>query len=95
MIEFEKILIKENRGSIQVDVSDEGIGIAKKDLGKIFEKFQQVDSRMTRKAGGTGLGLAITRHLVESHGGKIWVKSKIGKGSTFSFTLSKNPAHAL
>lgn len=82
-----KIAIKDNPDSIQVDISDQGIGIAEKDLEDIFEKFQQVDSKMTRKAGGTGLGLPITRHLVETHGGKIWVKSKAGKGSTFSFSL--------
>lgn len=85
-----KILIKEIPDCIQVDVADEGIGIAKNNLENIFEKFQRVDSKMTRKTGGTGLGLAITKHLVEVHGGNIWVKSKLGEGSTFSFTLSKN-----
>ena len=85
-----KIAIKNNSNSIQVDVSDQGIGVAEKDLKNIFEKFQQVDSKMTRKAGGTGLGLSITKHLVEAHGGKIWVKSKVGKGSTFSFSLPIN-----
>ncbi|MBI2654740.1 GAF domain-containing protein [Candidatus Woesearchaeota archaeon] len=84
-----KIIIKENPNNIQVDVIDEGIGIAEKDHANIFEKFQQVDTKMTRKAGGTGLGLTITKHLVEAHGGNIWVKSKLGKGSTFSFTLRK------
>lgn len=82
-----KIVIKENHDNIQVDVTDEGIGIAEKDLKNLFEKFQQVDNKMTRKTGGTGLGLAITKHLVEAHGGKIWVKSKVGEGSTFSFSL--------
>lgn len=85
-----KIAVKETPDKIQVDVADEGIGIAEKDLKTIFEKFQQVDSKMTRKAGGTGLGLPITKHLVEAHGGKIWVQSKLGEGSTFSFTLKKN-----
>lgn len=81
------IEIKKSLDNIQVDVSDQGIGISEKDLENIFEKFQQVDSKMTRKAGGTGLGLPITKHLVEAHGGKIWVKSKVGKGSVFSFSL--------
>jgi len=85
-----KIVIKEKPKFIQVDVIDQGTGIAEKDLEPIFGRFHQVDSKMTRKVGGTGLGLAITKHLVESHGGKIRVKSKLGEGSTFSFTISKN-----
>ena len=84
------ITIKEDDKNIRIDVRDGGLGIAGKDMHLLFEKFQQLDSKMTRKAGGTGLGLAITKHLVESHGGKIWVKSKLGKGSVFSFTLAKN-----
>ncbi len=84
-----QISIKENDEDIQVDVVDYGVGIAKKDHKKLFGKFSQIDSKMTRKAGGTGLGLAITKNLVESHGGKILVKSELGKGSTFSFTISK------
>lgn len=82
-----RINITENQNNIQLDVVDEGIGIARKDLETIFEKFRQVDSKMTRKTGGTGLGLAITKHLVEAHGGEIWAKSEVGKGSIFSFTL--------
>lgn len=74
---------------VQIDVIDQGIGISKKDHDKIFAKFHQVDSEMTRDVGGTGLGLAIIKHLIESHGGKIWVKSELGRGSTFSFTLKK------
>ncbi len=85
-----KIRIKENNDNVQIDINDEGIGIAEHDLGKLFGKFQQLDSKMTRKVGGTGLGLAITKHLVEAHGGKIWVNSQLGKGTTFSFTISKN-----
>ena len=85
-----RVTVKENSDNIQVDITDQGIGIAEKDLKNIFEKFQQVDTKMTRKAGGTGLGLPITKHLVEAHGGKIWVKSEIGEGSTFSFSLPLN-----
>lgn len=82
-----KIAVKETGNAIRVDVADQGIGISENDQGKIFKKFSQVDSKMTRKVGGTGLGLAITKNLIESHGGKIWVDSETGKGSRFSFTL--------
>jgi two-component system, OmpR family, sensor histidine kinase VicK len=56
-------------------------------LASIFERFQQVDSSDSRKKGGTGLGLTICRKIIEQHGGKIWVDSTLGVGSTFSFTL--------
>ena len=82
-----KVSVSTENGFIEVSVADQGIGIAKKDFDKLFQKFQQVDSKMTRNVGGTGLGLAITKHLVEAHGGKVSVESRVGKGSTFSFTL--------
>jgi two-component system phosphate regulon sensor histidine kinase PhoR len=66
-------------------VHDTGIGIAEDDLPRIFERFFKADR--ARSGGGTGLGLAISRHLVEAHGGKIWVESIEGKGSTFSFSI--------
>ena len=84
------ISVEDKKDHIQVDIKDEGHGIPKEQVETIFEKFHQVDSNMTREVGGTGLGLAITKHLVEAHGGKIWVDSTFGKGSTFSFTLLKN-----
>ena len=68
-------------------MSDTGVGIAPEDHERIFEEFQQVDSSSTRKKGGTGLGLAIARRIVELHGGRIWVESTPGQGSTFAFTL--------
>ena len=72
---------------VEICVSDTGTGIPDDKLEHIFEEFTQVDASTTRKAGGTGLGLAITRRFVELHGGRIWVESQIGLGSTFTFTL--------
>ncbi len=68
-------------------VRDEGIGIAPEDQVKLFERFQRVDNSNTRQKSGVGLGLYITRLLVELHGGRIWVQSVVGRGSSFSFTL--------
>jgi len=74
-------------GRFLVSVSDTGPGIALADQAKIFEEFQQADSSSTRKKGGTGLGLAIAKRIIELHGGRIWVESSLGQGSTFRFTL--------
>jgi signal transduction histidine kinase len=74
-------------GTFMVAVSDTGVGIAEADQQKVFEEFQQADSSSTRKKGGTGLGLTIAKKIIELHGGRIWVESSPGKGSTFSFTL--------
>ena len=70
-----------------VAVSDTGPGLSKPDQNKIFEEFHQVDSSSTREKSGTGLGLSIAKRIVEMHGGRIWVESNPGKGSTFRFTL--------
>lgn len=80
--------VKDER-DILISVRDTGLGIAKKDMDKIFDEFRQSDRSITRGYGGIGLGLAITRRLVEMHGGHIWVDSsgEEGSGSTFSFTL--------
>jgi signal transduction histidine kinase/CheY-like chemotaxis protein len=74
-------------GEIVVSVADSGIGIAPEDQPKVFEKFKQVGDTLTDRPKGTGLGLPICKEIVEYHGGRIWVESEPGKGSTFSFTL--------
>ena len=74
-------------GEVLFEVRDTGVGIAKADLPRVFERFYKSDRARTRGQGGTGLGLAIARHIVEAHGGRIWVKSKVSKGSSFYFTL--------
>jgi signal transduction histidine kinase len=74
-------------GSVEISVSDTGIGIAPEDQPKIFEEFRQVGSDYAHKVEGTGLGLTLAKKFVELHGGKIWVESEVGKGSTFGFSL--------
>jgi signal transduction histidine kinase len=74
-------------GAFTVAVCDTGPGIAAADQAKIFEEFQQADSSITRKKGGTGLGLSLAKRIIEMHGGRLWVESEPGKGSTFYFTV--------
>jgi len=78
-------------GKVLISVIDQGIGIPKDHLPKVFDRFHRVDNRDTRKVGGTGIGLYLVKHLVEAHGGTIWVESEVGKGSNFTFVLPKIP----
>ena len=80
-------------GSYTIAVRDTGPGIAEADQAKIFEEFQQSESTQTKAKGGTGLGLAIAKRIVEMHGGRLWVESSLGGGSTFSFTLPLRVKH--
>ncbi|MEA5594191.1 ATP-binding protein [Rivularia sp. UHCC 0363] len=82
-----EVFAQENQQQLVITISDTGIGIPPEKHQKIFESFEQADGSTAREYGGTGLGLAVTKQLVELHGGKIWVESEVGKGSSFSFTL--------
>ncbi len=82
-----RVSIRSEIGAVACRVTDAGPGIAETDLDRIFDRFTQLDMGTTRVAGGAGLGLAIAKSLVEAHGGKIGVESRVGKGSTFWFTL--------
>ena len=86
---------QERDGSVLFKVKDQGRGIPESSLETIFERFKQVDASDSRKRGGTGLGLAICREIVQQHGGRIWVTSIHGQGSTFCFTLPKDNASKL
>lgn len=81
----------ETHNNVVLSISDEGLGIPKKDLEKVFERFYRVDKARARKQGGTGLGLAISKEVIKAHKGSIWVDSIEGKGSTFSFSLPYEP----
>jgi two-component system phosphate regulon sensor histidine kinase PhoR len=82
-----EVRARSNGQGVTFTVTDTGIGIPESDLERIFERFYRVDAARSREAGGTGLGLAIARHIVEAHGGRIWVESAIGQGSRFHFSI--------
>ncbi len=84
----------EDNGQIQVCIKDTGIGIPEDKLAKVFDKLYQIESDTNRKYGGTGIGLTISKHIIEGHGGSIWVKSEEGEGSTFCFNLPKKPENS-
>ncbi len=84
-----KITCRDMLDKILVEVEDDGIGIAKDDLPRVFERFYRTDKGRSREQGGTGLGLAIVKHIIENHGEKVSVRSTLGQGSTFTFTLKK------
>jgi signal transduction histidine kinase len=81
------IAARREEEDIVVSVHDNGIGIAPEDQAAVFEEFRQVGRHYTSKQEGTGLGLALTKRFVELHGGRIWLESEPGKGSTFTFTI--------
>jgi two-component system phosphate regulon sensor histidine kinase PhoR len=87
-----QVKVEQRLGRVRVSVADSGIGIPPEDTARIFERFYRVDRARSRALGGTGLGLSIVKHLVQAMGGEISVKSELGKGSTFSFTLPSAPA---
>ncbi len=86
-----KIILSEakNKNYWLIEVKDTGIGINKENLSKVFDKFQQIESSLSRKVGGTGLGLPIAKEFITTHKGNVWVESEEGKGTTFAFTMPK------
>ena len=81
------IKVAADNGSLSVAVRDTGPGVDPANQSRLFEEFQQADNSITKAKGGTGLGLAISRRIVELHGGRLWVESRLGAGATFTFTI--------
>jgi signal transduction histidine kinase len=82
-----KIASRRINGSVEITVQDTGIGIPEQEQDRVFDRFFRGSAPLVRSQGGTGLGLAIAKSLVELHGGELWLKSKVGQGATFGFTL--------
>lgn len=83
------VRVEDAGAMVRASVSDQGIGVSPQDQERIFARFYQVDGSARRRFGGLGLGLAIAKRIVEAHGGRIWVESELGRGSTFYFTIPK------
>jgi len=83
--------LRTEQRAILIGVSDTGPGIAADDLPHVFDRFYRADKSRSREGGGSGLGLAIARSIVETHGGRIWAESEIGRGTTIAFTLPVEP----
>ena len=79
----------ESADNIQIDISDNGIGMSEQDASRIFDEFYRVDNTINQKVKGTGLGLTLVKNIIQAHQGRIWVESRLNQGSTFSFTLPK------
>lgn len=84
-----RLSARENDEGLEISVSDDGPGIPEPALERVFERFFRVDKGRSREQGGTGLGLSIVKHIVQSHGGKVWARSESGKGATICFTLPR------
>lgn len=85
------VTARECDSEVMVAVSDHGIGLAPDKLGRLFEKFYRVDNALAHRVRGSGLGLSIVKHIIDAHGGRIWVDSVLGRGSTFTFALPVSP----
>jgi two-component system phosphate regulon sensor histidine kinase PhoR len=90
-----RVIVDVGESELTLRVSDQGIGIPRDKLTRLFEKFERIDNRDTRQAGGTGIGLYLVKHLVEQHEGEIVIESELGKGSTFIITMPLRPKIAL